>query len=143
MLCLAKVRSANLGQFRHWPKVLQTGNVQKYKNTGRDTPLEDWIGAKDVCWHDDIAYYDLCYVLNEGRLIEVQSMTGPWYGGTEVQGCLGETTYRSSELIVWRVDGFVVKNLICFVWLWRQKRAEAIQQRFVVDMLSTVSDNVA
>ena len=93
--------------------------------------------------HDDIAYYDLCYVLNEGRLIEVQSMTGSWYGGTEVQGCLGETTYRSSELIVWRVDGFVVKNLICFVWLWRQKRAEAIQQRFVVDMLSTVSDNVA
>ncbi len=76
MLCLAKVRSANLGQFRHWPKVLQTGNAQKNKNTGRDTPLEDWIGEKDVCLHVDIAYYDLCYALNEGRLIEVKRMTG-------------------------------------------------------------------
>ena len=111
-------------------------------DTSRNTPLEDWIGAKDAYLHDDIAYHDLCYVLNEGILIEVQNMSGSWYGGTEVQGRSAHTTYRSSELIVWRVDGFVIKNLIRFVRLWRQKSDDAIERRLVVDMPSTVSDNV-
>jgi hypothetical protein len=111
-------------------------------DTGRNTPLEDWIGAKDAYLHDDIAYHDLCYVLNEGILIEVQNMSGSWYGGTEVQGRSAHTTYRSSELIVWRVDGFVIKNLIRFVRLWRQKRPDATERRLVVDMPSTVSHNV-
>jgi hypothetical protein len=140
-LCLAEVRTANLASPQS--VVDRVANwLRSSINTGRNTPLEDWIGAKDAYLHDDIAHHDLCYVLNEGRLIEVQNMSGSWYGGTEVQGRSAHTTYRSSELIVWRVDGFVIKNLIRFVRLWRQKRADATERPLVVDMPTTVSDNV-
>ena len=140
-LCLAEVRTASLAPPQS--VVDRVANwLRSSINTGRNTPLEDWIGARDAYLHDDIAYHDRCYVLNEGRLIEVQNMSGSWYGGTEVQGRSAHTTYRSSELIVWRVDGFVIKNLIRFVQLWRQKRADATERRLVVDMPSTVSHNV-